>query len=187
VAKQRAETPAKRFEQLTREVAGQLKCKLSDPRVEHVATLRLMRENVQARLLLNERVEPSEVLKLDEALRHYMPSSGGTGEPHTIRIEYAETITGICPKCKARIEDYRGPQNSDFPRTIEGEQTLSATPVAPSPKDAPRTSSRSLSTPLIEKVLIEKDSRPNAPANQGVGSVVWSGGPSSTYPLEGTR
>jgi hypothetical protein len=178
VASKRAETPAKRFEQLTREVAGQLKCKLSDPRVEHVATLRLMRENVQARLLLNERVEPSEVLKLDEALRHYMPSSG-TGDVHTIKFQYVETIRGKCPLCRGTVEDYKAPQNSDFPRTIEHEQTLPARVHAPAQNTAPRATAVALSP-----MPFEKDSRPNAPANHGVGSVVWSGGTSSTYPLE---
>src|SRR5262249_13142455 len=88
-----APSRVERYQQLIHEVSRQLKVKPSDPRVEHVATLRLMREQLQARLLEGQNVDAADVLKLDEALRTYVPK-----EQHRINIQYVGTVDR-CPKC----------------------------------------------------------------------------------------
>jgi hypothetical protein len=103
---------------------------------------------------------------------------------HTIKFQYVETLRGKCPLCRGMVDDYHAPKNSDFPRTIDAEPTLPARVHAPAQQTRSTAVSRSLSTPLIEKDFLEKDSRPNAPASHGVGSVVWSGGTPSSYPLD---
>jgi hypothetical protein len=172
----RAADPAKRFEQLSHETARQLRCKLTDPRVEHVAMLKLMRENIQARLLLNEKVDTADVLRLDEALRAYMPVSGSAAanEPHTIKIAYVEGVTGIyrCLHCGKQNELAEG----HYKPAVEAKTTLPARAAALEPKDAPQATASRLNVP-VERPYHEthvKDSRPGAARNSGAdGSVVW--------------
>jgi hypothetical protein len=84
---------AKRYRELCREAARQLNTKPSDERVVHVATLRMMREAIQAKLIAGHHVDPADLLRLDEALRTYVPK-----EQHRVDIQYVGTIDR-CPKC----------------------------------------------------------------------------------------
>jgi hypothetical protein len=77
----------KRYQRLLRQVARELDEKPTTEIVKHVATLRLMRESLQIRLLAGERVDPSDVLKLDEALKQYLPQ----GKPITVHVEIVDS------------------------------------------------------------------------------------------------
>jgi hypothetical protein len=73
----------RRYQRLLRQVARELDEKATAEVVKHVSTLRLMRENLMIRLLAGERVDPGDVVKLDEALKQYLPQ----GKPITVTLE----------------------------------------------------------------------------------------------------
>jgi hypothetical protein len=95
---------AVRYQKLCREAARELNAKPSDERVIHVATLRLAREAIQARLIAGHHVDPADLLKLDEALRAYVPK-----EQHRLDIQIVGTIDR-CPKC-----GYERPASPELP------------------------------------------------------------------------
>lgn len=78
----------KRYLGLLRQVARELDEKPNAEIVKHVATLRLMRESLQIRLLAGERINPSDVLALDAALKQYLPQ----GKPITVQIEVVDPV-----------------------------------------------------------------------------------------------
>jgi hypothetical protein len=133
----RAQTHVERYKQLCRETARHLKVKQNDPRVEHVATLKLMREGIQARLLSGHYVEPSEVLRLDEALARYMPAA----DPLEVKLTFVENVRGVykCKHCHEWNELAPGeyeplkPKPSDPPPVID----LDAEVVKPEAKALP--------------------------------------------------
>lgn len=76
------------YKKLLRQVAKELDEKPSAEIVKHVATLRLMRKNLQIRLLTGERIDPGDIVKLDEALRHYLPA----GKPIKVDINIVPSV-----------------------------------------------------------------------------------------------
>jgi len=74
------------YKTLRKQVAKELGEKPNTEIVKHVATLRLMRENLQIRLLAGERVDPLDVLKLDEALKKYLPQ----GAPLEVNVRFVD-------------------------------------------------------------------------------------------------
>src|SRR6516165_4044021 len=68
-----AKQPADRIRRIEKEVCRDLDCKPDDEICRHVTTLRLMRENMQAKLVLGERVDPSDLLAVDAAIKQYLP------------------------------------------------------------------------------------------------------------------
>jgi hypothetical protein len=85
---------AQRFEQLRREAARELGIKATDEKAAHVATLRLARETVATRLIAGQAVDPDALLKLDEALKHYLPA-----EELRVEVEIVSGHVDICPRC----------------------------------------------------------------------------------------
>jgi hypothetical protein len=79
---------AQRYLRLLREVGRELNEKPTSEMVKHVATLRLMRENLQIRLLAGERINPADVLALDAALKQYLPQ----GKPIKVEIEIVDSV-----------------------------------------------------------------------------------------------
>jgi len=82
------------YKRMLREVAKELGEALSADFVKHVATMRMLRENMQIRLLAGERVDPKDIITIDEALKHYLPQ----GRPHTLEIQIVgrgETIAAL--------------------------------------------------------------------------------------------
>jgi hypothetical protein len=112
---------AKRYRELCREAARQLKTKATDERVIHVATLRLMREAIQAKLIAGHHVDPADLLKLDEALRTYVPK-----EQHRVNIQFVGTIDR-CPKCG--YERPESPELSPAPKPSPPAIPASAPPA----------------------------------------------------------
>jgi len=86
---------ADRLKRIEKEVCADLECQPDDEICRHVSTLRLMRENMQAKLLVGERVAPDELLAVDAALKAYLPQ----GKPMTIAVQLVETLQGKCAHC----------------------------------------------------------------------------------------
>jgi hypothetical protein len=74
---------AELYKKLLKQVARELGEKTTADIVKHVATIKLMRENIQIRLLAGERVDPADVVKIDECLKRYLPA----GKPISVQIE----------------------------------------------------------------------------------------------------
>jgi hypothetical protein len=168
-----AQSNVERYKQLCREVSKQLGVKPDDPRVPHVASLHLGRESLMAQLIAGQDdVDPTALLRFDEALRQYMPA--------TAPIQISLSPMMHCPKCHAplvkqasalsatAIEPAKGvvSPHADLPAPVSPATSVEAIP--PKPKAKPK--------PAPEPVFI-KDTRPNAPAAMNGGSVVWFGGP----------
>jgi hypothetical protein len=111
-----APTRPQRYQQLCREAARLLKVKASDPRVEHVATLRLARETFAAKLVSGQQVDPNVLLTLDGALRHYMPQ-----EKLRVDIEVIEGPIEHCPKCGWHRDEPLPPSDPSPPTPLPTE------------------------------------------------------------------
>jgi hypothetical protein len=86
---------AARYSQLVNEAADQLKCRAGSELARHVGALRLARETFTERLIGGRDVDPSDLLKLDEALARYVPK----GEAPTLTITYVDGTRKTCPFC----------------------------------------------------------------------------------------
>jgi hypothetical protein len=89
---------AVRYRTLVKEAAKQLRCKPSSELAKHVGTLRLARETFAERLIGGRDVDPGSLLKLDHALKVYMPADGPPAVQLTI-----QPVT-LCAKCRAEVE-----------------------------------------------------------------------------------
>ena len=95
-----------RFKKLCREAGRQLNVKADSELAKHVAILRLMREQLQVKLLNGAHVDPADVLKLDEALKGYLPvielpklEIGFVRRLHECCRACGESQEFICRKC----------------------------------------------------------------------------------------
>src|SRR5262249_14000047 len=88
-------TSAARFKAIAKEVARDLEAEPDSEIVQHVATMRLLREGLLARAIRSERVDPDDMLKLDAALKSYLPQ----GKPPTITVNFVKTLQARCPHC----------------------------------------------------------------------------------------
>jgi hypothetical protein len=90
---------------------------VGDHDVIRLSGARMMVEALTMRMLGGDAVGPSDLRQanamVDEAL-----SASGTKLP-TIRLTFCKTVTGICPKCNARIDDYHAATPSAPPPTID--------------------------------------------------------------------
>jgi hypothetical protein len=187
----RATSQAGRYQQLVREVSRQLDG-ADDHVVEHVAGLRLARESFTARMVSGDDVDPSVMLKFDEALAKYMPTS------KPIRIELLRYPADTkCPECgwsppvlnrpgeslvdalrRERIEEEAA--EAAATGVAQGAQTPvaenNASTTSPSPANTvAKTVEPKPPRPFHE--VYARDSRPNAPRSlaDNAGSVVWFG------------
>jgi hypothetical protein len=87
--------PADRLRRIEREVCADLNVAPDDELCRHVSTLRLMRENMQAKLVVGERVDPDDLLRVDAALKAYLPQ----GKPATIEVKIIDGLHATCPRC----------------------------------------------------------------------------------------
>jgi hypothetical protein len=80
-------------------VAADLGLDAGDDVVEHVATLRLARRKVLARMLRDDMKpnDPETLLRIDEALKPHQPKDGGL----QIRVNFVEGVSGTyrCSAC----------------------------------------------------------------------------------------
>jgi hypothetical protein len=86
------------YRQLVKEAARQFRCKPTSELARHVATLRLARSTFAERLVAGRDIDPAALLRIDEALRQYMP----TGEPAGVR--FTIQVAKLCAKCRAELE-----------------------------------------------------------------------------------
>jgi hypothetical protein len=112
---------AKRYHKLLRQVARELDEKPNSEIVRHVATFRLLRESLQIRLLEGQHVDPGDVLKIDEALRQYLPQ----GKPLSVKVVIVNGTRVCCPGCKLEFD----------PRT---DKPVAAPPDPPAREPRPR-------------------------------------------------
>jgi hypothetical protein len=88
-----------RYKVILKEVAADLEIEPGSELCEHVATLRLMRKNILARLLRSDalRTDPDDLLKIDATLKQHLPER----KTPTIRITYVEGVVGryTCTHC----------------------------------------------------------------------------------------
>jgi hypothetical protein len=141
-----ANTPSRaaQFQKLCKQVARELNCRPTDERAQHVATLRMARQTIAARLVSGVSVDPDALLKIDTALRHYAPR-----EEVKVSVDFVEGVTGLfdCPHCGKRSEakNYVAPEPP---------------PSSPSPPTSPpptETAKPSLPAPSPNIVPIRRD------------------------------
>jgi hypothetical protein len=87
--------PAERLRRIEREVCRDLNLAPDDELCRHVTTLRLLRENLMARAVVGERVDPDDMLRIDAALKAYLPQ----GKPATIEVKIVDGVHATCPRC----------------------------------------------------------------------------------------
>ena len=168
----RASTQSARFHQLTREVSRQLDLPADDHVVEHVASLRLGRESLVAKMISGDDIDAGQLLRFDEALAKYMPAS----KP----VQIALTHLTHCPSCGVALAKgvpavapkEASPSEVGIRAAVEHEP-LQATVSVAAEGIAAKTKPKPAKPAFVESEFV-KDSRPNAPASL-VGSVVWSG------------
>lgn len=94
-----------RYKAILKEVAADLEIEADSELCAHVATLRMVREGIQARILRGERVAVDDVLALDQAPKAYLPERK---TPH-IQVSFVEGVVGHykCTKCgeENRLEE----------------------------------------------------------------------------------
>jgi hypothetical protein len=71
------------WKKLARETAKTLGERRDSEIVKHIVSLKMLAENLRVRILGGEVVDPVIVLRLDEALRRYLPA----GKPLSVQIE----------------------------------------------------------------------------------------------------
>jgi hypothetical protein len=129
--------PTNRLKRIIREVCADLGCKPDDELCRHVSTLRLMRENMQARLVVGERVDPSDLLAVDAALKAYLPQ----GKPATIEVKIVDGLHATCPRCGHNTavdkDKLRRAVKVDVPEATPDAASSLAKPALQAPADAP--------------------------------------------------
>ncbi len=128
---------AARYQKLLREAARDLGVNLKDDRVSQVATLRLMREAVVAKLLNGGEVDPGVVLQIDTALKALLPFAGAT---RGIEVTYTSYEEGICPQC-GFVSRHEGETSkwpaAETPTSDDGKPAAEASTETPAPAPAP--------------------------------------------------
>jgi|SRR6516162_9545274 len=90
---------ARRYRELAKQAAKQLGCKASSERAKHVATLRLARETFADRLVAGRDVNPDHLLKLDEALKAYLPEATSAAPAPMLSLKICKKLFGVCQHC----------------------------------------------------------------------------------------
>jgi hypothetical protein len=121
-----------RYKAILAEVARDLEIEASSELCAHVATLRMVREGIQARILRGERVAVDDVLSLDQALKKYLPER----DPLAISVRFAENAQGryVCKCCGTENLLEHGTYTPvEKPKPVEKPATVDAAPAAPVP------------------------------------------------------
>src|SRR6516164_4879176 len=128
---------ADRLKRIEKEVCADLACQPDDELCRHVTTLRLMRENMQAKLVVGERVDPDDLLKIDAALKAYLPQ----GKPATITVQIVQKLRGRCCHCGAMNEvpedQIRAVVKAGVPDTPSAEASDVSKPIVQPSTDSP--------------------------------------------------
>ena len=129
--------PSDRYRRIVKEVCADLGCEPDDEICRHVAVLRVMRENMQGKLLLGERVDPGDLLAVDAALKQYLPA----GKPATISVQIVQKLRGRCCHCGAMNEvpedQIRAVVKAGVPDTPSAEASDVSKPIVQPSTDSP--------------------------------------------------
>jgi len=88
-----------KYRKTIRATAKQLGVPPSSELARHVSLLKMMREQIEIRLIDGRGdPDPDSLLKLDAALHQYMP----TGEPAGVQLTIQ--VAKLCAKCRAELE-----------------------------------------------------------------------------------
>jgi len=120
------------FRKLLRTTAREIGQPVDSLATRHVVLLKLCRRNIEIRLVKGERIDPADVVRLDDAMRSYLPS----GEP-PIKVEIA-------------IVGQDGVPISELPRELEPEPTPPSPPTRPDP---PTETKPSCPVPAVSNVV----------------------------------
>jgi hypothetical protein len=122
-------TSVNRFKAILKEVATDLEIEAGSELCRHVGALRLMRENIQARLLRGERVDPDDLLKIDVALKPYLPKHDGL----QISVNFVEGVQGIyiCKCCGEKNRLEAGSYTPATPKAPAAEPLTADAPCEP--------------------------------------------------------
>jgi hypothetical protein len=156
-----------RIEQLTAEAAEEFAQPVTADLVQLIGALRFAREEMLDRLATGAR-NPEQIsaalIDNGNAIDKLLPA-----KPHRIDVHFVDGVRGICPKCNARIDDYKAPPKLSV-RDEHLERADKSTP--PKPERAPRATA----SPQQPAPTFQKDTRPNAPAPlNGHGGLAWFG------------
>ena len=122
---------AKRYQTLLRQVARELDEKPNSEIVKHVSTFRLLRENLLIRLLAGERVDPADILKVDEVLKKYLPQ----GKPLSVKVVFVNGTRVCCPGCNLEFDPHTDKSYEPSPPpTFDAKPVIDAEPVKALPK-----------------------------------------------------
>jgi hypothetical protein len=186
VARRRDASSIARFKQLSREIGRRLKLKPSDSHVQHIATLSLGREMLTVEMLEGARVDPTALLKFDNAIRQHMPA---VEQPPVELVIVSRCEEQTCPACqhkfavqkvgesleqrvaKARLEQSL---QSSSPASKEGRgrkaPQIEPTVTPSRPRAIPPKKADADPAPYFESM--QRDTRPEA-VNGHCGSLVW--------------
>jgi|SRR6516165_2041170 len=134
---------ARRYRELVKLAARQFHCKPSSEKAKHVATLRLARETFADRLVAGRDVNPEHLLKLDGALKEYLPQATSVGERHKLTLEIVNGTHTQCPKCGHEYNPYDPdkpytPPDDPMPPPLRGVPAPVPPNVAAPKSDAPK-------------------------------------------------
>jgi hypothetical protein len=89
---------AELYQNLLKEAARELRCKVNDERCKNLAVLRLCREVISSKLVAGKDIDPNALRWLSEQLEKYTPPA----EPASVSVSI-QPVT-LCAKCRAEIE-----------------------------------------------------------------------------------
>jgi hypothetical protein len=101
-------------------------------RLTYLTTLTLRLEQLSARVIAGEAVPISELVSLRDAIVELTPA-----EPTTVTVKFCETITGVCPSCGGRVENYTPPPAPEKPQPITDAEPIKAEPIKKAKSGAP--------------------------------------------------
>jgi hypothetical protein len=165
---------ASRYRAMLKRVAAELNVEVDSDKCEHVATMRLARRAVLARLLRNDmlRTDPDDLLKIDAALKAYQPPDKGL----QIEVSFVESVRGTfkCSHCgeQNKVDGSYTSADKPLPQATfhcphcnaDSRHELSSTPFepAPAPEAAPKGVSyrEGVSASAIHSMVLPNDEIP---------------------------
>ena len=121
---------ADKYRKTIRATAKQLGVPPSSELARHVSLLKMMREQIEIRLIDGRGdPDPDSLLKLDATLRQYLPFAEPAG------VQLVIKAARLCHRCKAELEAEPPPPLPPVPPSVAAEGSDNVTPPKP---DAPR-------------------------------------------------
>jgi len=116
-----------------RQAAKELSLPITDWHVVKLATALVNYDGIQARLAAGELVATDEIVKAEALVAEARASAE---PPPTVNLKICQTLTGICPVCKAEIDLGPSPPEPRKPPPASG--PLPATSSEPGGSAAPK-------------------------------------------------